>query len=82
MPGRPANSCNKTNYHWKVYEKDTEQTYCFMSLKDMRERYGINRGTAYLLAKNPETKARKYDNLTISKIKVHHHLIPEEQKVI
>ena len=77
--GRPKNSKNKTNYHWRVYEKDTGNKYSFVTLKDLKMKYGMSRGTAYLMYTNPERAPHKYKNLKIEKDVRHHYLVPVEE---
>jgi hypothetical protein len=79
--GRPKNAGNITNYHWRIYEKENDKTYCFVNLKDVTERYGLHRATANLMAKNPDKKPRLYRHIQVEKIKIHKHLIPEDQKL-
>lgn len=80
--GRPKGARNVTNYKWRIYEKENDKTYCFISLKEVTERYKLHRATANLLAKNPDKKPRKYNHIRVEKIDLHKHLVPDDQKLI
>ena len=76
--GSPAGSSNKTHFHWNVVEDGRLTSY--RTLAELKEVYGIHRGTAYLIAKNPDKTPRKYKHIMIKKETIHEHLVPAEQK--
>jgi hypothetical protein len=77
--GRPAKSKNTTSFHYKVKELDTEKTYRFRTLEDVRDKYGFCRATAYLMWKNPDRVPKKYKNIKLEKEFIHHLLVSSEE---
>lgn len=79
--GRPRNAGNMTNYNWRVQELDNDKAYCFMTLKEVTERYNIHRGTINLVVKNCGGIPKRTNNIKIEKIKLHKFQVPEEEKL-
>ena len=80
--GRPPGASNNTNYHWHIREKESGKLTSFRTLKEVREVYGLHRGTAYLIVKNPQMTPRKYSHIEVEKRTIHQHLVPTEQKYL
>ena len=78
--GRPSGASNNTNYHWHVTDNETGKKTSYKTLAQVKDVYGIHRGTAYLIVKNPNIVPRKYSHIKLEKKSIHQHLIPTEQK--
>ncbi len=72
-----SRSANKTHYHYKLFDKESNETKYFMTLNDITTDYGISRSNIYLMCKNPEIDRRKYNNLNIEKVHIHYLVVEQ-----
>ena len=70
-------SANKTHYHYKLYNKETNETKFYKTLNHITNEYGISRSNIYLMCKNPDVERRKYNNLKIEKVHIHYLVVEQ-----
>ena len=64
--------CNKTFYHYKVYDQETNDNTYYYTLDEISNVYNICRATLNYMVKNPDKKNKKNPNITISNFYKHH----------
>ena len=70
-------SANKPHYHYKLYNKETNETKFYKTLNHITNEYGISRSNIYLMCKNPDVERRKYNNLNIEKVHIHYLVVEQ-----
>lgn len=72
-------SVNKTHYHYKIFNRETNETKYYKTLNHITDEYGISRSNIYLMCKNNDTEInrRKYDHLNIEKIHLHYLVVEQ-----
>lgn len=72
-------SVNKTHYHYKIFNRETNETKYYKTLNHITDDYGISRSNIYLMCKNNDTEVnrRKYDHLDIEKIHLHYLVVEQ-----
>lgn len=68
---------NKTHYHYKLVDNETNETKYFKTLNDITNEYGISRSNIYLMCKNPQIERRKYNNIIIEKVHIHYLVVEQ-----
>ena len=76
--GRSVKTRNFTNYHYKLNNKNNDDSYEFYKRMDeITAKYGISRANLYLLIRDPEKERRKYNHLEVEKINTHYLIIEQ-----
>ena len=71
-------SVNKTHYHYKIFDREKNDTKYYKTLNHITDEDGISRSIIYLMCKNPDdVNRRKYDHLKIEKIHLHYLVVEQ-----